>query len=246
MTRVHGRGTERLDSARVKIVEVNLEAAPRPVAVGRDRRKFTGGLMYRIDLSHGIGDTVVVPKPGEIWWISRKLGGVWTLSHRENEAEARSGGTPPPAPAGVIAAFAGVDAPLGWLVCDGTAISRTGYPDLFAVLGTSYGYGDGTYTFNLPDLRGRFPLGWVGDDTGSWTVQPEAGKAMGETGGEQGVVDHSHAIGFSRFAASGSGGGPIANLRTDLEDHSKAREAGTQLAANERMPYIVLNYIIKT
>ena len=62
-------------------------------------------------------------------------------------------------PAGVIKMFAGAVAPTGWLFCDGSAISRTDYALLFATIGTAYGSGDGSTTFNLPDFRGRSPLG---------------------------------------------------------------------------------------
>lgn len=50
-------------------------------------------------------------------------------------------------------------APTGWLICDGAAVSRTTYADLFAVIGTTYGSGDGSTTFNLPPMAGRVPAG---------------------------------------------------------------------------------------
>lgn len=56
---------------------------------------------------------------------------------------------------GEIKTYAGVNAPLGWLLCDGSAILRTLYPTLFGIIGTMYGSGDGSTTFNLPDMRGR-------------------------------------------------------------------------------------------
>lgn len=63
-------------------------------------------------------------------------------------------------PPGTIQMFAGSIAPDGgWLLCDGRAISRTTFKDLFDVIGTSYGIGDGSNTFNIPDLRGRVPVG---------------------------------------------------------------------------------------
>ena len=61
--------------------------------------------------------------------------------------------------AGIIHAYAGSTAPDGYLMCDGQAVSRTTYAALFAAIGTTYGAGDGSTTFNLPDLQGRFPLG---------------------------------------------------------------------------------------
>ena len=63
-------------------------------------------------------------------------------------------------PAGMVNAFAGTTAPTGYLICDGSAVSRTTYADLFAVVGITYGAGNGTTTFNLPDLRGEFIRGF--------------------------------------------------------------------------------------
>ena len=63
-------------------------------------------------------------------------------------------------PPGMVNAFAGTTAPTGYLICDGSAVSRTTYADLFAVTGTNYGVGDGATTFNLPDLRGEFIRGF--------------------------------------------------------------------------------------
>lgn len=71
-------------------------------------------------------------------------------------------------------------APAGYLICDGTAISRADYAKLFAIIGTNYGTGNGSTTFNLPDLRQRFPIGKAASGTGS---------SLAGTGGE---IDHSH------------------------------------------------------
>lgn len=63
------------------------------------------------------------------------------------------------APTGSINAYAGSAAPTGWLMCDGAAVSRATYADLFALIGTTYGAGDGTTTFNVPDMKGRVIVG---------------------------------------------------------------------------------------
>lgn len=62
-------------------------------------------------------------------------------------------------PPGTVAAFAGTNPPPGWLPTDGSAVPRTQYPGLYAAIGTRYGAGDGSTTFNLPDLRGRVLAG---------------------------------------------------------------------------------------
>lgn len=72
-------------------------------------------------------------------------------------------------PSGAVQAFAMGTPPTGWLSCDGSAVSRTTYSALYALIGTTYGAGDGSTTFNLPDLRGEFIRGWDagrGVDTG--------------------------------------------------------------------------------
>jgi len=78
-------------------------------------------------------------------------------------------------PLGAIQPYAGATAPAGWLLCDGAAVSRDTYAALFGVMGTAYGVGNGTTTFNVPDLRGRVPVGF--DST-----QTEF-NARGKTGG---------------------------------------------------------------
>lgn len=68
-------------------------------------------------------------------------------------------------PAGSMTMFAGSVVPTGWLLCDGSAVSRATYFDLFESIGTTWGSGNGTTTFNLPDMRGAAPAG-VGTSTG--------------------------------------------------------------------------------
>jgi microcystin-dependent protein len=81
-------------------------------------------------------------------------------------------------PTGAIIFFAGATPPDGYLVCNGTAISRANYAALFAVCGTAYGVGDGATTFNLPDLGGRLPMG-AGQQTGGSDFH------AGDHGGEE-------------------------------------------------------------
>lgn len=70
-------------------------------------------------------------------------------------------------PTGATVPFAGPTAPEGWLLCDGSAVSRTTYADLFAAIGTTWGAGDGSTTFNIPDMRGRIPRGVATSGTGN-------------------------------------------------------------------------------
>ncbi len=106
-------------------------------------------------------------------------------------------------PPGSVSAYAGISVPGGWLHCDGSAIDRTIYADLFAAIGTTFGAGDGLTTFNLPNLRGRNIIGLNSSDADF--------DAVGETGGAKrhtltiaempahnhGVVDPGHAHGVT-------------------------------------------------
>jgi Microcystin-dependent protein len=78
-------------------------------------------------------------------------------------------------PTGAITMYGASSAPTGYLLCDGTAVNRTTYAALFTAIGTSYGVGNGTTTFNVPNLKGRVP---VGLDSGDASFD-----ALGETGG---------------------------------------------------------------
>lgn len=89
-------------------------------------------------------------------------------------------------PPGVVWPFAGASAPTGFVLCDGGAYSRATYAVLFSVIGTAYGPGDGSTTFNVPDLRGRLPAGMDGG-TGrltSATMTPD-GNTLNASGGTQ-------------------------------------------------------------
>lgn len=103
------------------------------------------------------------------------------------------GGAGTGTPTGVITAFAGTAAPVGYLLCDGSPVSRLTYASLYAVIGDSFGAGDGINTFNLPDLRGRFLRGvdaGAGNDSDSartiGSVQDDA--FQGHTFGSKATV----------------------------------------------------------
>lgn len=85
---------------------------------------------------------------------------------------------------GMLIIYAGSSAPTGWLLCDGSPISRSTYPALFAVIGTTYGAGDGSTTFNIPDLRGRVVAG-VDNMGGSDAGRLDWANTLGTVGGTQ-------------------------------------------------------------
>lgn len=157
---------------------------------------------------------------------------------------------------GSITMYAGANAPDGWLICDGSAISRTDYADLFSIIGTTYGTGDGSTTFNIPNLKGRVPVGLDTSDTSFDT--------LGETGGEKThqlttneLPSHRHngiswAGDFSTQAISlnaGSGQGYHLSFgSTIIPDQAyniQTGYTGQNQAHNILQPYVVMNYIIR-
>jgi microcystin-dependent protein len=112
-------------------------------------------------------------------------------------------------PVGMISIHAGATAPTGWLLCQGQAVSRTTYSGLFGVVSTTYGSGDGSTTFNLPNLKGRVV---VGIDTGQAEFN-----IRGETGGS---MNHQH-------DASNSGNTSIAHNHTVPATNGNAAGAGS-------------------
>lgn len=100
-------------------------------------------------------------------------------------------------PSGAVFYFAASSAPTGYLECDGSAVSRTTYADLFAVVSTTFGSGDGSTTFNLPDLRGEFIRGY---DNGRGK---DASRVFGAQQ-DDAVTEHNHYLARNNSTAAGS------------------------------------------
>lgn len=123
------------------------------------------------------------------------------MSNARNLALAGASAVGGMAPTGVVLPFAGSTAPTGWLLCFGQAVSRTTNSRLFAAIGTTYGTGDGSTTFNLPDLRGRVAAGE--DDMGGTAANRLTtggsgvnGVALGAAGGAE-----THTLSTSQLPA---------------------------------------------
>lgn len=97
-------------------------------------------------------------------------------------------------PIGVVQAFAGATTPQGWLLCDGSAVSRTDYAALYAVIGTTYGAGDGSTTFNLPNLVDKFVEGSATAGTEKTAGLPNI---TGDIGFTVGDMQPTGAFGFT-------------------------------------------------
>lgn len=118
-------------------------------------------------------------------------------------------------PSGILVPYAGSSAPSGWLLCDGSAVSRTTYAALFAAISTTYGVGDGSTTFNVPDLRGRIPAGQ--DNMGGTAAGRLQVSLSGTTTASSAVVTGLSsttglAVGMSAFGSTLPGGVTIASI----------------------------------
>ena len=158
------------------------------------------------------------------------------------------------APAGAIEAYAGSTAPTGWLLSYGQAVSRTTYANLFAVISTTYGSGDGSTTFNLPDLRGRAVAGvdnMGGTDAGRLSISNTLGTATGaetHTLSSAEMPSHRHDIQRSNSAATSVAADASAHYRISADSGATmttTQNTGGGGAHNNMQPTIVLNYIIK-
>jgi microcystin-dependent protein len=160
-------------------------------------------------------------------------------------------------PVGEIALWATSTAPTGWLIADGSAISRSTYSALFAVLSTTYGVGDGSTTFNLPNLKGKVPVGRDASQVEFDTV--------GETGGSKtsaltstNLPAHTHTTtltngdlivrqfggGDAKLTAN-STYGPYNTATITASTSGGGNGTATGDAFSNLAPYIVLNYIIR-
>jgi len=160
--------------------------------------------------------------------------------------------TPIPAgglPAGSIIQWSSNTAPPNWFIADGSAISRTLWPSLFAVIGTTYGSGDGSTTFNLPDLRGRVA---VGKNAGTFGTIGATGGAETNTHKHWTLTGHN-AGDPATYYRTGSPNGVRTQTtsRRTIAEGSYSSNATTwedatyDATINTLPPYLVTNYIIK-
>jgi len=159
-------------------------------------------------------------------------------------------------PLGTVLDYAGTTAPTNYLLCYGQAISRTTYAALFALLGTTYGAGDGSTTFNIPDLRGRVVAGQ--DDMGGTSANRLTGLAGGVDGDVLGagggaethtlvtaeIPAHTHQTGFSNTAGGGATIQAIQNY-AGTDGNATSSSVGGDGAHNNVQPTFILNKIIR-
>lgn len=150
-------------------------------------------------------------------------------------------------PIGSIMPYPKATAPENWLICDGSAISRTDYSELFNAIGTTFGEGDGSTTFNLPNIKGRTIVGLDTDDTDFNTI----GKVLGEKTHTLTVAEmpkHTHKMPIDSFVNSDSqtnvkSGGHV-SYETQGQNYGTTSAGGSQ-PHNNIQPSFVGVYIIK-
>jgi microcystin-dependent protein len=144
-------------------------------------------------------------------------------------------------PIGTISAYGGLVAPTGWVLCDGAAISRTTFAALFNIVGTVYGVGDGSTTFNTPNLKGRVPVGLDATQI-EFDTLGEVGGAKTHTLTTAEMPAHSHTIDTRSLAASGVN---VTHSIVGPTNTAPTSSVGGGAAHNNLQPYQVINYIIK-
>jgi microcystin-dependent protein len=153
-------------------------------------------------------------------------------------------------PAGAVLPFAGTVVPSGFLLCNGQAVSRTTYSDLYTAIGVAHGSGNGSTTFNVPDYRGRFLRGLDGGaardpDRASRTAMASGGNAGDNVGSVQDDAFESHTHYQNAYWETNSGGnGYVATNASGLNLNSVTNISST--GGNETRPMNAnVNFIIK-
>ena len=216
------------------------------------------------DLDMGQYDVIATDVKGDTAEFSEFVGGVGNFEKLEFQAGEPSGYNP----IGSIIAFGSANVPANWLSCNGSAVSRETYAELFSVIGTSFGSGDGNTTFNLPNLNNRVLRG---------------SNTIGITGGSDSVTlntanlpSHTHGVGTlslsttgahtHNVASGGTGSSPPSVYNADTKgvtgrawagvvtdsngNHShtisgSTSSVGSGSAVSITNPYVGINYIIR-
>lgn len=152
-------------------------------------------------------------------------------------------------PIGSIIPYGSDISPIGWLFCEGQEISRNDYTELFSIIGTKYGEGDGNTTFNIPNLKGRIPVGKNDEDIDFDTIGEIGGEKTHQLTVEE-IPSHTHSYKTTNGepgpygATSSAATTKVGDLNTTETDQTNAYTGGGQ-AHNNIQPYQVTTYIIK-
>lgn len=144
-------------------------------------------------------------------------------------------------PIGTIILYGGSTAPTGFFLCDGTAKNRTTYAALFAVIGTSFGNGDGTATFNIPNFQDVFPIG-----VNNWSLGQTSSNSTTDSGNAN-ISDsgHTHAIQSSNTDVQSGSGSSVVSQIVSPTDSSTAVISDAGHTHTFQAPFLAINFIIK-
>lgn len=210
-----------------KITNAEIDAA---AAIVRSKLALTGELV-NADLASAAGIAVSKLAPGNNTQVLTTVSNVPTWQ----DASAT-----PSVPVATIFFTAATSAPTGYLLCDGSAVSRTTYAALFTSIGETYGSGNGSTTFNVPDLRGRIPVGVApGGHADVNAVAKSEGQALANR-----RTKHYHGGNQVLLSSNAGAGKSIRGTNPDLYDTGFS-VGPTQNTAQDTPAFLVLTAIIK-
>ncbi len=218
-------------------------------AVVDDGTGAWGYSLMQLPTAVGAANKAVIDNGSGVWTYSTV-----TLPSADSSAGAvyitngaGTGSFSPILPPGMVMWRAATAVPTGWLECDGTAVSRTTYAALFAVVGTTWGVGDGSTTFNLPNQSRRTIMGKGGSGTAT------IGNAVGNTGGAEeytlvanDLPAHTHASRAGSVAGGGIGAVGGVDFTAALAGNNTGNNTTTNTPVNHIQPSCIMMMCIKT
>jgi microcystin-dependent protein len=271
---------ESLDGLTSIAVSGNVSLTSTNYVTDQSRRRT-----LRLTGSPGASYTITIPSVEKFYWVVNQSNASQTIKAGGAGVSVPSGAMYPvicdgtdcvtvsseaPKPVGIVDDFAGTTAPSGWLMCYGQPISRTTYALLFGAIGTTFGVGDGSTTFNIPDCRGRVIAGQddMGGSSANRLTSPAStiggidGDVMGATGGEEAHVQteaqlaththiqnsHTHSYtttgSTNQFDSGGNNAIQNSNGATTGATTATNQNTGSSAAFNVVQPTIIMNKII--
>lgn len=151
----------------------------------------------------------------EFEWADTRISSIFLVEHNEDGTHRIPDPLLAIVPLGGCIPYTGAsgNTPRGWLIADGTAVSRVTYKTYFDLVGITYGAGDGVLTFNMPDMRQKFPLGKAASGTGA---------VLGATGG---TINHIHSFSGGSTGSAGGHGHSVSGSTDSAGSHSHSQGA---------------------